>query len=236
MIIIAGTVILILTLSRSGWLSFSVAFGMIMVVTFFHPLIKRKFVFGRIVIILGTLLLVVAMSGTIMKRITKSDSGAVSFRWEWMTVAVKMANDKPILGFGLNSFVWSMPPYTKYGNYSGVIDKYGDDLPVVHNIYLLVLSEQGVIGLMLFLLFFFHLFRTCWRGVKNYTEPFSSMVNLGCFGALIALSIDGMSSFFIRNDNCGRIFIIVVALIVAIQWWYKENRLDPFVQQQPASL
>jgi hypothetical protein len=65
--------------------------------------------------------------------------------------------------------------------------------------------------------------RTAWRGLFVYKQQFLAMVNLGCFAGLIALMIDGMASFFIRNGNCGRIFFIVAALVIAIQWWHYDN-------------
>lgn len=220
---VLGSIVLVLTLSRSGWLSFAFAFITILMATFVRPQIRKRYVFGRVAMIVGAFVLAIAMSGPIVKRITESDSGAVSFRWEWMEVATRMIMDKPVLGFGLNSFVWFMPPYTDYKSYSGVVDKFGTDLPVVHNIYLLVWAEQGTVGLIIFLIFYFGLIRMAWRGVYSYHNRFLAMVNIGCLGGLVALAADGMASFFIRNGNCGRIFVMIAALVIAIDYWHRAN-------------
>jgi putative inorganic carbon (HCO3(-)) transporter len=221
--VLLGAVTLILTLSRSGWIAFALAYILLMAVSFSHPSIRTKYVMGRLMSVVFIFLLAAALSGPILKRLTQSDSGAVSFRWEFMEVAMDMVLDKPVFGFGLNSFVWHMPPYTKYGSYNGVIDQFGDDLPVVHNIYLVVWSEQGTVGLLLFLAFNYHLMLIAWRGVKNYTHPFLTMVNLGCMAGMLALLADGMASFFIRNPNCGRVYFMIVALTVAIDLWHRHN-------------
>ena len=226
-----GIVSLVLTLSRSGWLSFSIAFIFLMGISFIDKRFRRKYVFARFSTIVLICILALTFSGPILKRINNSDEGAVSFRWEFMQVALDMVMDKPILGFGLNSFVWQMPSYTKYKTYKGNIDRFGENLPVVHNIYLLIWAEQGTVGLALYLIFYFQLLRIAWQGLTTYSQPFLSMVNLGCLGGLLALMVDGMASFFIRNGNCGRIFIIVAGLIVAIRWWHFQNtqtRLAPF--------
>lgn len=221
--VLVGSVSLVLTLSRSGWISFGLAYVMLMTISFSHPSLRRKYILGRLMSVALIFLIAAALSGPIIKRITQSDTGAVSFRWEFMEVALDMAMEKPVLGFGLNSFVWAAPPYTEFGSYQAVLDHFGDDLPVVHNIYLLVWSEQGTIGLLLFLAFNYHLMLIAWRGVANYTHPFLAMVNLGCMAGMLALLADGMASFFIRSANCGRVFFIVAALTVAIQIWHQNN-------------
>jgi len=225
MVIIMGLISLVLTLSRSGWISFGVALAALMATTFILPSMRGKYVFGRILTIATIIAVTAALSGPIMKRINSSDEGAVSFRWEWMKVATEMALDKPVLGYGLNSFIWFMPAYTPYQTHQGVIARYGHQtyLPVVHNIYLLVWAEQGTVGLLLFLIFYFRLLYISFQGLATYKQPFLAMVNLGCLAGLLALSVDGLASFFIRNDNCGRIFFIVAALVVAIKWWHTDN-------------
>ena len=233
--VLMGIAALVLTLSRSGWIAFMLAFVTLMSVSFTHPKLKRKYVFARLFIIVSIVVMVAALSGPIYKRLTQSDSGAVSFRWEFMEIALEMAVDKPLLGHGLNSFVWHMPPYTIWQSLAGVQNNFDSiaDWPVVHNIYLLVWSEQGTLGLILFLGFYFHLMRIALRGIRTYKEPFLATVNLGCFAGLIALGLDGLASFFIRNGNCGRVFFIVAALVVAIQWWHRENGTHLIVKTPP---
>lgn len=233
-IVTLGAIDLVLTLSRSGWIAFGAALGTLMLISFILPGFRKKYIFERILTIIAVIAVTLSLSGPIMKRINRSDVGAVDFRWEWMEVAVNMAKDKPVLGFGLNSFVWFMPAYTPYKTYQGVIERYGDQshLPVVHNIYLLVLAEQGIIGFIFFMGFNIHLALISLYGLRQYKQPFLAMVNLGCLAGLVALALDGLASFFIRNDNCGRVFFIVAALIVAIHYWHKDNITNRITDNQ----
>ena len=173
--------------------------------------------------IAGTGVLTFLLSGPIIKRIFQSDPGAVNFRWEWMEVAWNMILAKPILGFGLNTFVFVAPPYTQYGTTQAVMDEYGKALPVVHNIYLLVWSEQGTIGFLLFMALNIYLLILGWRNTKYFDSDVLYMINAGCVAGLMALAVDGMSSFFIRVEGPGRVFILVAALIVAIHYWHQAN-------------
>jgi len=218
-----GLVALILTLSRSGWISFAFAFAVMMSLSFIHPRFKHRFLVARIAIIAGVAIVALSYSGEIIKRITKSDTGAVGFRREWIQVSWKMIQDKPVMGFGLNSFAFNMPPYTSYGGPLGITQKFGQDWPVVHNVYLLTMVEQGTIGLLIFIAFHFHVIWIALRNLKFFDNEILYNLNIGCLSGFLAMMTDGLASFYLRNP-CGRVFWIVVALIIAINYWNRANR------------
>jgi len=224
-LMLVGVGVLIITLSRSGWISFAIAFIALLFLSFLHPRVRTRFLLARVGLVSLIAVVSLALSGLIIKRIVQSDSGAVEFRIEWMKLAWRMIEDKPIFGIGLNSFVFRMAPYSDYGTVEGLTDKFGPEqyLPVVHNIYLLVWSEQGTIGFLFFLGLNGYLYLTAWRNAKHFYDEALYMINLGCLAGLMALSTDGMVSFFIRIDACGRVFVLVAGLIVAIHYWQDEN-------------
>jgi len=223
-VIFAGLVVLVLTLSRSGWISFTIAFVTLLAMSFFHPAARFKFLFGRVAMIAGIGLMAVLLARPILKRLFESDPNAVSFRWEWMQLSWEMILEKPLFGFGLNTYVYRMIPYTEEGTLAGLIERFGSALPVVHNVYLLVWTEQGTVGLLLFLGLNAYLLILSWRSAKCFQDENLYMINLGCFCAVLALASDGMASFFIRNPAPGRVFFMVAGLIVAIYYWNQENR------------
>lgn len=231
-VVVLGIVATVLTLSRSGWISLAVACSLILAISFTHPRLRRQYVFARIGAIVAGLLLVGVMSGPIIKRITQSDVGAVDFRWEWMAVSWAMIQEKPVLGFGLNSFTWQMPPYTKYQTYEGVMDKYGENLPVVHNIYLLVWSEQGTVGLVLFLALHVYLFRIAFQNLRRVRDPTVFLMSMGAIAGVFGLMADGMASFFIKTGGCDRVFMVSSALVVAAHYWQREQDRISYRYQQ----
>ena len=222
---LVGIAVLILTLSRSGWLSFAIAFMALLGLSFVHPRARRRFLLARAGLTVLTLLVVLALSGPILQRIYESDPGALQFRFEWMELAWRMVKAEPFLGVGLNTFIFEMAPYSDYGSLGAIVAKFGPEqyLPVVHNIYLLVWSEQGTLGLIFLLGLKGYLFLLAWRNTKHFYNESLYTINIGCLAGLLALSADGMVSFFIRQDAPGRVFAIVAGLVVAIHYWRREN-------------
>jgi O-antigen ligase len=224
-LVLVGILVLILTLSRSGWISFSIASVALLALSFLHPKARKRFIFARVGIISFGAVVAVALSGPIIKRIVDSDPGALEFRWEWMELAWRMIKANPTLGVGLNTFIFEMPPYSDYGTLGALVERFGPEqyLPVVHNIYLLVWSEQGTVGFILFMALNIYLFVLAWRNTKAYYDEHLYMINIGCFAGMLALAADGMVSFFIRNDACGRVFVLVAGLVVGIYYWRLAN-------------
>lgn len=234
-VIFVGLVALVLTLSRSGWIAFALAFVSLLVLTFVHPTPRYKFLFVRFSMISGTALMGVALAGPIVKRIFRSDPGAVSFRWDYMKIAWDMILDKPVFGHGLNTFVFNMVPYTPEKSYIKLMDAFGEILPVVHNIYLLVWAEQGTIGFLIFMAMYFYLLKLSWSNFRYFRDEALYMINLGCLCALIGLAADGLASFFIRNGAPGRVFIIIAGLIVAIYYWNRDNSVNDTTKKPQGS-
>lgn len=79
--------------------------------------------------------------------------------------SLKMIQDHPIVGAGLNN--WKLF-YTSYGvNGSEVINSGAMNFEHPHNDYLLIFSEQGIIGFLLYILFFIFVLRVWMNKWKN---------------------------------------------------------------------
>src|SRR5205823_4509979 len=112
--LLLGTAALLVTLSRTGWICFGTALLGVLALGSLNPRTPGRHALRRCVALLALAVLLVAFSGPIMKRLTRSDPWAVRNRLEWLDVATKMIKEKPILGHGLNTFVYQMAPYTRY--------------------------------------------------------------------------------------------------------------------------
>jgi putative inorganic carbon (hco3(-)) transporter len=218
-----GSAALVMTLSRSGWLSFGVAFLILFGLSFLHPRLRTRYLTARVAVIalLGLGLLV--FSGAIEKRITESDPGSFNFRLEFMDIAWKMVEEAPVVGFGLNTFVFDLPGRSKYGGAEGITEAFGRFWPVVHNTYLIVWTEQGTVGFFFFIGLHLCVLWLAISSARHFRDDVMFTMNLGCLAGFVAIMIDGMSSFLIREAAPARVFWIVVALIVAINYWNKAN-------------
>ena len=214
---------LILTLSRSGWLAG--AFGIFIVIVFgvIHPRWRKRSLPLTMLTSAGGLLVAIAALPIILQRFLASDRGATDFRIEWMEVAWNLILSRPLTGIGLNTFVFQLPNNTPYGGASALTQRFGDNWPVVHNIYLLIWSEMGTIGFAAFLFVMIALLRIAFANLGKMIDGRIYAISIGCAGGLGAIMLDGMASFYLRNPQCARMFWIMAAMLVASHFWNRRN-------------
>jgi O-antigen ligase len=144
--------------------------------------------------------------------------GAVGFRWfRWFRgsrclsllstlsflrraelnwIALEMLKDHSLLGVGLNNFTVAMDNYGKVSGWTRFLQP-------VHNVYLLVVTETGLIGLIVFLCLLFSIFRLLWEK-KNYLL-FVSMVQIA-----LLCSVD---HYFFTLQQTSLLFWLIVGLV-----------------------
>ena len=169
--ILAGLLVLvsiILTFSRSTWLN-----GLLIVALF--PFLSKRYrlwVYGGIAVVL----LVIIFWGNISYRIqmgTKVKDLSVTDRLVTNRAAIQLWKDNPILGVGLQNSFEAIQPYKKLQ--SG----YATEATEIHNLYLKLLTETGLIGLLLFLYLEFSILRMAWNIRKSAHEPETRMLSNG---------------------------------------------------------
>ena len=138
---------LLLTLSRGGWLAAAVSLSLFLclLMTTVEGLafLKRN---NRLILILCFfgLVSVTALSGTIMRKLFESANTNISSRMELNEMASDMIKHHPLTGVGLNNSVDASANYNlmdQFMVFSGLP-------PVIHNIYLLIGAEVGVLGIL----------------------------------------------------------------------------------------
>jgi O-antigen ligase len=217
-----GVICLVFTQARSAWLSFAVAFLCLMVAMFVLPGLRRRYIVLKAATVVTLLVGLAFAAGPIYRRLTASDPGSYDFRLEWMEIAWRMVQAKPILGFGLNTFNLQEAPFTGQSA-EQLYERFGDVLPVVHNIYLLVWAEQGTLGMLLFAGLLVNLFAKAIGNLRYRLSQRVLMISLGALCGLVAICMDGLASYYLRTPAPDRVFWIVVALVVAIWYWNRLN-------------
>lgn len=86
------------------------------------------------------------------ERLTRTDDGGNGRSSLW-TVAWRVAEDHPLLGVGLNNFPAVAADYTRAPGQLTFVNLIVDSPHFVHNTYLQVLTELGVVGFALFIAF-----------------------------------------------------------------------------------
>jgi putative inorganic carbon (HCO3(-)) transporter len=178
-----GGVALIFTFSRGGWMALAVS------VTLTCLLGWRRLGFSlktlvAIILVLGMLYL--PFHSVISARLLGDDRGSAESRIPLMKLAFRIIEDNPVLGVGANNFTVVMDRYLTPEFRHGF-------LFAVHNKYLLVLSETGVVGLLAFLAFLLDALRKGWQcGARqdHLLSPLALGFAAGIAGHMVHMSVD----------------------------------------------
>lgn len=140
---------LLLTLSRGGWLAAAVS-GLLFLAVLLSTreglaFLKRN---SRLILAICFFAVVAfgALSDTIMSKLFESSDTNISGRMVLNEMGLEMIRDHPLTGVGLNNSVDASDDYNlmeQFMAHSGIP-------PVIHNIYLLIGAEVGVVGLLAF--------------------------------------------------------------------------------------
>ena len=219
-----GLAVLMITLSRSGWMSFGAGFVLLLVVSILHQKLRLRYMLARVLVIISIFAALGMASGEIIKRFTASDPGALKFRYEMMDIAWEMIVDHPVLGLGLNTFVAYLPEYTSPKGPEAVNAKYGSNWPVVHDSYLITWTEQGTVGFAFLVGVYLCILWTAVKSARYVLDDLLYAINLGAACGIVAIMVDGIGSFFVAEEASGRVFWMIVGMIFAINYWTRANR------------
>lgn len=212
-IITIGMVGMILSQSRSAWVSFALAFGLLLVLMLAHRGLSKRALFTTAVSGAALFVVVLGFSGQILKRLFQSKADATVGREVFLQDFYRLISDHWLFGTGLNTYVAEVVPYLSFSQtiYHGWV-------PPVHNIYFLWWGELGIFGLALNLLLWG---TVVWIGIKNLqvrNETFYA-INAACLAAMLAFAFDGFLSFSLRVNQPQRVFFLLSAMIFAIHYW-----------------
>lgn len=205
-----GILALILTLTRGAWLALAIAAVFLAFLFYRHQLIKIRYVFP---VIFALVILLIIFQGIILLR---TSEGAVNLvnRGHLMQTALNMIKEHPILGIGLNTYSQEMEKYTSiYIPHNWIYQ--------VHNKYLLIWSETGIVGLISFLwLLLVSLIKVI--KLTHSIDPLISIIAIGLLGSLIAISTH-MHFESYEGGNIILQFWLIIVIIVGLNKIQETN-------------
>jgi len=153
-----GTAALVLTMSRGGWLAFGLSCGVLCYCAW-----RRGWISPAVPAILAILFAVSAIlfQDAILSRLTGDDEGSAYARIPLARLALQMISDRPWIGVGANNCAVAAESYT------GALFLRSEWIYTVHNKYLLVWIETGVLGLAAFMWFLGATLRRGWQAWKS---------------------------------------------------------------------
>jgi O-antigen ligase len=152
---------------------------------------------GRALLLIGVFVALVAGLGLLQQldpvltrlETTLSFEADVSLsnRFEIWRHALTMAEDRPFVGFGLNTFGWAFPRYRREPTSSIVMH--------AHNEYLEMLIETGIVGAAICLWFVVVLFREAWRRLGVARSPWERGLRLGALAGWTGTMVYSLTDF-----------------------------------------
>jgi putative inorganic carbon (HCO3(-)) transporter len=163
--------------------------AMLLIATRLRALSPATLLGGSVIGVTMIAALLLPYRDAIAKRIYGDLTASVEFREEYNAAALSMWNEHPLLGVGLNNFTVDLQRYSK--RLAGMVrqlEQLQDQAAIraaapVHNVYLLILAETGVLGLMAFLIFLAAVLR---RGIRASVATTGATRGI-CIGLTVGL-------------------------------------------------
>jgi O-antigen ligase len=133
------------------------------------------------------------------------------YRW---VAAKRMVADRPFMGVGSGNFYEFYKKYTVTEFATYISDN--EERSTVHNYFLLILVEQGLIGLGIFALLTYFIF--C-DGNRLYQQSDGQQKRtvLILLQSMMAIYINLLLSDMLETDKVGPFFFMIIGLLLAFQ-------------------
>ncbi len=136
--------------------------------------------------------------------------------------ALRMFQEKPIMGFGPGTYMFQYAPY-QFSYEKTIISTNFSDGGNAHSEYLSALSESGVLGALSFLLI---VILTSYTAIKIYSDNKNyeiRMLATTAFLGLVTYYLHGVLNNFLDIDKTSALFWGYTALIMAVDVYFHKN-------------
>jgi O-antigen ligase len=172
--------------------------------------------YGQLALKIGFAVLLVAtiVTGAILiggesslTRIAETAASAdiTTNRTHIWNVTLSVIKSAPVFGTGLGGFSTA---YTSFDPFNGM-----ERVEQAHNDYLQIMTDAGVVGLIIAAFFVFKLFRTGLRNAKHGNK-FRRGIAVGALAGCFAILVHSLFDFVLHTTAITYLFITLVALVV----------------------
>ena len=199
----ASCACLVFTWSRGAWLGFAIS-----LVLFCCLSSKHFFTAGIFAIPFVALFLFFGSGTSLVRRFTTLGDSSTSYRLGiWQGVLLMLANTFYFgIGIGEGAFAEVYPFYAL----SGI-----ETAPHSHSLYLQILTELGIFGLLAFCLFIFLFAQCSLTFCKNAVSKVNKTLCLGIFCGITAFLVQGLTDYVWYNYRLFLLFWMIAGLGIA---------------------
>jgi len=133
------------------------------------------------------------------------------YRW---VAAKNMIADKPIYGFGPGNFYFFYKPYAVQAFKTYVSDN--KEKSTTHNYFLLLATEQGIPGMLIFVILIIVFMLSAERIYHQTLNPMRKSVVLCCYLSNVIMFSYLLMNDMIEADKVGPLFLINIGVLIAM--------------------
>lgn len=249
MLVIASSVAAVaLTYCRAAWLAWVVATGVAFFLAYRHGFMTRRLWGVAAAGGLAGIVALGALAKPILTRFGKDDDGASASRMRMIRTSADYISHYPITGVGPGNFVWHRvdarwadwlpnrfqiskgPPVPAYANDVEMFRlewrNHWTYLPlVVHNKYLLVAAELGLLGLALFLWYEWRILKECLAATRS-PEVVARWTGIALSAAVCASLFFFILDLFYQDTSVITPIFLNAMVIAAARMTAREKALE----------
>ena len=224
LLFIIGILGLIVSFSRSAWLVFVASMTLLTIwAMYVRPRKFKASILPGVIVLIAVVSLIISQYSAVVSRFDVSqyiEQRSVSSRIEQINEFRGVYSEQPLLGVGMGQYVSYLQRIDESGsgwNYrkdlnGWVYSSSHDFYEPVHNIFLLVLAELGIIGLIILILI---LFTALYFVLKVIRKRFA-LIALTILLALVSLISLGMIDHYLWTLQQGRLLLFLVLSLISI--------------------
>ncbi len=202
-----GTIALIFSKSRGAWIGYPISIVGTLLLIYGRDLLKKGIFVKALVVSFTFFSLIVAFSPTIKDRLVGKDYRAIYVRSPLNKASLSIMAQFPVVGVGMNNFSEVFKKYDTTGH-SKIFRGFKH---VVHNMYLLVATETGILGLLaflsIFLVPFYHVIRSFAITEDHVLRAPVAGALMGLFAHLIHGLVD--PGFIVSSSGSFTVFLLI---------------------------
>lgn len=224
-----------LSISRAAWASVIIAAGVFVVMRF---RIRLSWIFSSLAILIFFLW---SFQGQILMKLEKNTQDSSSDFVEhiqsmsniatdasnlerinrWMS-AIRMFEDRPLMGWGPGTYQFVYAPFQKVEQKTVISTNVGNK-GTAHSEYLLALSEQGFMGMLIFVVLMILISLMALRIYRRLEHKRLKLIGLILYLGLITYIAHAVFNNFLDTDKMAVPFWGIVAALVAIDLYSDEQ-------------
>jgi O-antigen ligase len=230
------SVAIVLSFARAGWLSLVIALGILITLFLkikFRTIVTTLLIGGGLFLSFQTEILMAfgrnntdaegGFSNNIESVSNISTDASNLERLNRWSCALRMWQDKPILGWGPGTYMFKYAPYQLSKNRTIISTNFGTN-GNAHSEYLGPLAEQGIMGCLIVFVLLLYSTSLGYKLVYSVEDREVKVLTIGLFLGLMTYFVHGFLNNFLDTDKLSLPFWGFLAALVSIDLYYSKRK------------